>query len=224
VKLPEPPLLVITDRHQARLPLEEIAEAVFAAGCRWLSVREKDLPADDRLGLLGRICGVAVRWGAVVGVHGDLRTACAISGVALHLPAGASAGVARASLGAERLIGRSVHAGDLLAGPEMAGLDYVTLSPVFASASKPGYGPALGLPGLAAAVREAAVPVIALGGVRNSEDVRRCLEAAAAGVAVIGEVMRAADPGRVVAGMVGALEEAEVGRFSTRGPRKMISF
>ena len=44
--LPVPPLLVISDRHQARRPLEEVAEAVFAGGCRWFSLREKDLPPD----------------------------------------------------------------------------------------------------------------------------------------------------------------------------------
>ncbi len=209
MKLPEPPLLVITDRHQARLPLEEIAEAVFAAGCRWLSVREKDLSRIARLALLERLRVSAAPWGATVGVHGDLQAASALPGVALHLPAGEAAVAARAALGAERLIGRSAHAGDPVAGAEVADLDYVTVSPVFEFASKPGYGPALGLRGLATAVRGALVPVIALGGV-GVGNLRACLEAGAAGVAVVGEVMRAADPGGVVAGMVSVWEEAEV--------------
>jgi thiamine-phosphate pyrophosphorylase len=203
VKVPEPPLLVITDRHQARLPLEEIAEAVFAAGCRWLSVRERDLSRVERLALLGRLRELAAPLGATVGVHGDLQAARAVPGVALHLPAGDAAGAARAALGAERLIGRSAHAGDPLVRADVAELNYVTLSPIFTSDSKAGYGPALGLTGLAAAVREAAVPVIALGGVRV-ENVRACLGTGAAGVAVMGEVMRAADPGRVVAEMIAA--------------------
>jgi len=42
LRLPVPPLLVISDRHQARQPLEQVAEAVFAGGCRWFSLREKD--------------------------------------------------------------------------------------------------------------------------------------------------------------------------------------
>ena len=58
MKLPVPPLLVISDRRQARRPLEEVAEVVFAGGCRWFSLREKDLTPEERRVLLGR--GVAV--------------------------------------------------------------------------------------------------------------------------------------------------------------------
>jgi thiamine-phosphate pyrophosphorylase len=39
MKLPDPPLLLITDRHQARLPLVDVVRAALAAGCRWVSVR-----------------------------------------------------------------------------------------------------------------------------------------------------------------------------------------
>ena len=40
------PLLVITDRHQARHCIETIAEAVGKAGGRWLLLRDKDLTPD----------------------------------------------------------------------------------------------------------------------------------------------------------------------------------
>ena len=43
--LPSPPLLVISDRSQAKRPLPELAAAAFRGGCRWFSLREKDLPA-----------------------------------------------------------------------------------------------------------------------------------------------------------------------------------
>jgi len=71
----------------------------------------------------------------------------------------------------------------------------VTLSPVFASASKPGYGPVLGLDGLAVHVASASgTPVYALAGVRP-DDVPGCLAAGAHGVAIMGAAMR--DPGAV---------------------------
>ncbi len=53
--IPWPPLLVITDRRQARIPLERLAGSVFAAGCRWLSVREKDLAPQARRDVLLRL-------------------------------------------------------------------------------------------------------------------------------------------------------------------------
>jgi len=75
-----------------------------------------------------------------------------------------------------------------------AGADYVTVSPVFLTVSKPGYGPALGTDGLARIVARVAGPVIALGGV-TAANAASCRAAGAQGVAVMGEVMRAADRG-----------------------------
>ena len=46
-------LLVITDRHQARLSIVTIAEAVGQAGGRWLMLRDKDLEPAQRRGLAG---------------------------------------------------------------------------------------------------------------------------------------------------------------------------
>jgi len=197
--LPHPPLLVITDRRQARRPLEEIAEAVFAGGGRWLSLREKDLPPGERLRLLRRLAAIGAGWGATVGVHDDLAAAEAVPGAALHLPARGSLAAARRVLGAGRLIGISTHAGEVPADATAA--DYVTISPIRPSASKPGYGPAIGLAGLREAARRAPVPVIALGGL-DAVDVAPCLAAGAAGVAVMGGVMAAADPQAAVAALV----------------------
>jgi len=69
----------------------------------------------------------------------------------------------------------------------------VTLSPTFLTGSKPGYGPALGLDALAAAAAKAPGPIVALGGI-TPHNAAACLAAGARGVAVMGEIMRAADP------------------------------
>ncbi|MEU7869708.1 thiamine phosphate synthase [Dactylosporangium sp. NPDC049140] len=82
--------------------------------------------------------------------------------------------------------------------------DYVTLSPIFATRSKPGYGPPLGLAALGRMAVVAPVPVYALGGVDTPARVRDCLDEGAAGVAVMGAVMRADDPGRLVKELLAA--------------------
>jgi thiamine-phosphate pyrophosphorylase len=84
-------------------------------------------------------------------------------------------------------------------------LQYVTVSPVYPSASKPGYGPALGLSTLRNWCAACAVPVLALGGVDSPARAAACVRAGAAGVAVMGTVMRAADPAAVVRAMVEAV-------------------
>ncbi|MEA1675330.1 thiamine phosphate synthase [Nitrospirillum sp. BR 11163] len=190
--LPVPPLLIITDRRQAFLPLPRLLDRVFAAGCRWASVREKDLAPQDRLDLVRRLVPIARHHGALLTVHGDVAAAALCDGV--HLGAGGDVAAARARLGAQALVGLSRHH----PGEGLGGADYATLSPIFETASKPGYGPALGpralsrLPG-----------ALALGGITpaNAAEVRA---AGAAGLAVMGTVMRASDPGAVVRDLLAA--------------------
>src|SRR5439155_6162438 len=86
VKLPDPPLLLVTDRRQARRPLAEVVGAALAAGCRWVSLREKDLAEDDQIGLARTLLPMARRHGARLTVHGEaaLANTCGADGV--HLP------------------------------------------------------------------------------------------------------------------------------------------
>lgn len=202
MSLPLPPLLVITDRHQAKQPLETIVEAVFAADCRWISLREKDLDPAERLDLLRRLISLAAQHGALVSVHDDVEAARSL-GIGLHLPAGASLHAGRQVLGRQALIGISTHSLAEVRGARVAGADYVTLSPIFESASKPGYGPALGLDALAEASK-VGIPLLALGGITEA-NAKQCLAAGASGMAVMGPVMRAADPGAATAGLLSAL-------------------
>ena len=189
------PLLVITDRHQARNSIEAIAEAIGQGGARWLLLRDKDLEPRRRRGLAARLAEIASRHGMHFSVSRDIDLAAAC-GASVHLQSAAAVGVARRRLGPGALIGVSAHGVDDVAAAAAAGADYVTLSPIFLTASKPGYGPALGV----AAIEPAAklgVSVIALGGVTPGL-VRPCLDAGAAGVAVMGEIMRSDQPGRAV--------------------------
>jgi thiamine-phosphate pyrophosphorylase len=192
VRLPSPPLLVISDRSQAKRPLVEIAEAVFRAGGRWFSLREKDLPANERRELLRALVALGRRYGATITVHDDIDGAIATGADGVHLPGGGDPAAARRPL-PSGLIGVSAHTPQEAAAQLAAGADYVTLSPIFLTASKPGYGPAVGLDALAEAARLASGPIIALGGI-DEENLAACLAAGARGVAVMGEIMRAADP------------------------------
>jgi thiamine-phosphate pyrophosphorylase len=192
VRLPVPPLLVISDRHQAQRPLEEVAKAVFAGGCRWFSLREKDLPPGERRALLGKLVTLGRRFGALVTAHEDIEAVAVTGADGVHLPSGGNLAAARARLPVA-LIGASAHSADEAAALLRAGADYLTVSPVFVTASKPGYGPALGLDGLARIIARAPGAVVALGGV-TPENVASCLSTGVRGVAVMGEVMRSAEP------------------------------
>ena len=203
MRLPVPPLLVISDRRRARRPLEELAGAIFAGGCRWFSLREKDLPLAERRALLSALMMVGRRWGATVTVHEDVDAAVISGAAGVHLPSAGNPEAARARL-PDGLIGASAHSAAEASALLGSGADYVTISPVFITASKPGYGPAIGLGGLAEIVRQVPGPVIALGGI-TAANAPLCLSAGASGVAVMGEVMRAANPQAAVEAMLAAI-------------------
>jgi thiamine-phosphate pyrophosphorylase len=116
-------------------------------------------------------------------------------------------GAARRRLGPAALIGISTHNADEVARAAASGADYVTLSPIFASTSKPGYGPVVGLAEFGRIARRARVPLIALGGIGPAQ-VGACIQAGAAGVAVLGGVMAAADPASATSALVAGLPPA----------------
>jgi thiamine-phosphate pyrophosphorylase len=205
------PLLAVTDRHGHARPLGETVRAILEGGGRWIWFRDRDLEPEARRRLGESVAERVRAAGGVLTVGGDVALARALGADGVHL-GGASGpeaiAAARAVLGEVALIGVSAHAPQEAARAAAAGADYVTLSPIYATASKPGYGPALGPDGLAAA-RESDLPVVALGGI-DAERVAECRAAGAAGIALMGGLMRADDP----AGVTGVLLKAWSGAWS----------
>ena len=204
--LPRPPLLLVTDRRQARRPLAEIVALALGAGCRWISLREKDLFDDEQVPLARSLLPSIRRHGAVLTMHGEAALAKLAGVDGVHLPSGADPAEARALLGPAKLIGVSIHT---VGNAEAIApcVDYALAGPAFETASKPGYGPEIGRKGLSEIARAAPVPVLAIGGI-NAARVSELIAAGAAGVAVMGGIMRAADPVLETKGLIATLEGA----------------
>jgi thiamine-phosphate pyrophosphorylase len=199
-------LLVVTDRHQAAAPLEAIATQAILAGARWIWLRDRDMAAAERGALAARLLAITRRHGAHLSIGGDVDLACELAADGVHLGAGASVAAARRMLGPAVLIGISAHGAADIAAATAAGADYATLSPIYPTQSKPDYGPALGVAAIMQAA-QSALPVLALGGI-TAERAPACLRAGAAGIAVMGAVMRAAARPGGVGAAVQALARA----------------
>ncbi len=191
-----PRIVVITDRKQVRTTLEDVVKKIcLEAGCSWILFRERDLPPMERRDMAIRMREITAACGARLSVSADVTLAAEIGADGVHLQRVMDLRGARADL-PKGWIGVSAHnlADVRLAKEE--GADYATLSPIFPTESKPGYGPPLGL----GSIREAArlgLPVYALGGI-TPRSALACIQAGAHGIAVMGTVMRAADPGGTV--------------------------
>lgn len=205
-----PPLAVLTDRRQAAHPLPEVIASAVDGGARLVILREKDLPDVDRARLAGQLLEI------LHPVGGRLVLASRVPGNAfgcgVHLAA-----VDPYPADPPGLVGRSCHALSEVRRAAQDGVHYATLSPIFASRSKPGYGPQLGQGVFRASVP---IPVYALGGVESPDRAVACLAAGAFGVAVMGTVMRAPDPGHLVSELLGAIRRCGANGGRASGERR----
>jgi thiamine-phosphate diphosphorylase len=131
-------------------------------------------------------------------VNDDVDAAIALGADGVHL--GQSDPGAERAHEAGLLLGRSVTT---LEEALAAEADYLGAGPVWATPSKTDAAPPLGLDGLRAVCAAVSIPVIAIGGI-DASNARACIEAGAAGVAVI---RAATDPG-----LRRAVDEALAGR------------
>jgi thiamine-phosphate pyrophosphorylase len=181
-------LYLITPPSGDPAPAIEAALAVLPRGAVGVQLRQPGATARELLGQARTVRAICTRYGApfLVNDRADVAVATAADGV--HLPArGLSASDVRA-LGFD-IIGVSAHSPEDVARAARQGADFAVFAPVYATPGKIGRGEAA----LAEACRASPMPVLALGGV-NETNAHRCIEAGARGVACIRSVLGAADP------------------------------
>ena len=166
------------------------------AGVTAIQLREKDLNSDELIHLAQPIAELCRNYKAKLFVNTDTRVAANVGAAGVHLPANAeSVSSVKAQMGDDFSIGCSVHTFAEAEKRRAEGADFLTYSPIYPTASKPGYGPAVGVENLAEMVRCVKLPVFALGGITPSR-VAECLAAGAFGVAVMSGVMAPKSAGK----------------------------
>ena len=205
--LPTSPVCLIADRFTDEAVQASVIQAA-EAGIRWVQLRDHKAQGDVFARQARRIVdrlrevdpNIAISINARLDVAEDL-------GLDFHTGRlGPAVGEAKARLG-DAVIGYSAHDAEEAVVARQGGADYITFSPIFPTASKPGAQPA-GLPALlhvVAAVRP--LPVLALGGIDASNAVS-CIEAGARAVAVIGSILRQPDIAEAVRNLLEATGSA----------------
>jgi len=182
-------LFVITDRHLCRGSLIDTVAQASRSGVKAFQVREKDMTAYDLFRCAAELLVICREYNSWLFVNdrADVAGTVGASGVQLtshRMPVPA----ARRCLQPEQLVGVSTHSLEEASKAEAEGADFVLYGPIFETASKAGYGPPRGLPGLRIVGRSLTVPVFAVGGI-TPQRAALCLDEGARGVAVISAVM-----------------------------------
>ena len=162
----------------------------------WIIVREKDLRVEEYRTLFSQVVRIAHRHEKKCLAHGRIALGMMseLGADGIHLPLDvlrewcAASGRQSGGEGALQLVGASAHSAAEIAEAAALGADYATLSPIFATACKPGAA-ALGTAALAAACQKSPIPVFALGGI-GMDKLDACIEVGAAGCCMMSELMR----------------------------------
>jgi thiamine-phosphate pyrophosphorylase len=196
-------LVVITDGELARpRALDSVIEEALLAGAPAVQVRDKDATAAELFAIASRIVRLTRRAGALCFVNDRMDVALAVGADGVHVgPDDVPVGALRRAAPPGFLIGASTD--DPARAKELAatGVDYIGCGAVYATTSKADAGTVIGLEGLVRVAAAVAVPVVGIGGITVGRSAE-VAETPAAGVAVIGAVMTAADVAAAVAGLL----------------------
>ena len=156
----------------------ETARTAVEGGATVVQLRLKDAPTEE---VVER--GRPFRnLGATFIVNDDVGAAIALGADGVHLGRD-DAGSERA-LAAGLLLGRSAATAAEARAAEEEGAAYIGAGPVWATPSKADGDPPIGLEGLSDICRAVSIPVVAIGGI-DASNARACIDAGAAGVAVV---------------------------------------
>lgn len=160
-----------------------------AAGVDWVQIRERDLTARALLEFTKAAIAEAGRKTRVI-VNDRLDVALAAEAAGVHLrgdsvPASVAVRwLSETGAPASFLVGVSCHSREDAIKAEAAGANYIFFGPIFDTPAKRRFGAPQGTAKLADVCRSVRIPVIAIGGIDES-NATDCLRAGAAGIAAI---------------------------------------
>jgi thiamine-phosphate pyrophosphorylase len=187
-------LLLVTDRRQTKgRPLVPLLQRVLTAAAPAIQLRERDLSARELMTLAREVQALTASHRSQLLINDRIDVALALEGVGVHLRSKSlPVPVARQMLGAQRLLGISVHAVEEAVQAESQGVDYIVLGPIYETPSKQMFGPPLGIHTLEKACKLVRVPILGIGGVTAAR-AREMRRAGAFGAAVITAILSATD-------------------------------
>jgi thiamine-phosphate pyrophosphorylase len=187
-------LLLVTDRRQTKgRPLVPLLQRVLTAAAPAIQLRERDLSARELMTLAREVQALTASHRSQLLINDRIDVALALEGVGVHLRSKSlPVPVARQMLGAQRLLGISVHAVEEAVQAESQGVDYIVLGPIYETPSKQMFGPPLGIHTLEKACKLVRVPILGIGGVTAAR-AREMRRAGAFGAAVITAILSAPD-------------------------------
>lgn len=185
-------LYLVTDSSLSRKGTLSDVKAAVGAGCRLVQYREKNKSTKEMLleALeIKKICGDS----AIFLVNDRIDVALAAGADGVHIGQDdMPLDCARKLLGAEKIIGLSVHNRAEAIEAEKKGADYVGLGAIFDTSTKKDAGAGIGPEKIREIKTAIKIPLVAIGGI-NKENCEKVIENGADGLAVISALVCSED-------------------------------
>lgn len=192
--------------------LEQIRAAVLA-GVTLVQLRCKGCSTAQVAAAATVLCQMLTPLGVGLIVNDDVEAALLAGAAGVHLgQADMPVGLARARLGPKALVGLSIEELSQVERAELAQVDYLAASPVYATTTKPDVAAPLGLEGVRELRARCEAPLVGIGGITEA-NAAAVIEAGADGVAVVSAILNAADSGTAARRLRQVVDTA----FSARG-------
>lgn len=203
-RVPDVRLIVITDSGLAApRTVSDVVRSAVEAGAPAIQLRDKSAGARELAEAARVILRLTRAAGAALYINDRLDVAIAVGADGVHLgPDDMPVAAARRIAPPDMFIGYSTDSPQEAVAAAGAGASYIGCGAVFGTTTKPeAAGECIGPARLGEVVRAVNIPVVGIGGI-SLTNVRQIAEAGAAGAAVVGAVMAAADPGKAVRGLL----------------------
>ncbi|MFZ1035844.1 MAG: thiamine phosphate synthase [Smithella sp.] len=186
---------LVTDRGLCGgRPLEEIVIQALKGGISFVQLREKEISTRSFVEEAGRIKELLEPYKVplIINDRVDVAVACGAEGVHIgqeDMPYE----IVRKIMGEKAIIGLSVETWEDVVVSQQLDVSYIGISPIFATPTKTDTKGAWGLEGLARIKAFSRHPLVAIGGI-NESNVREIVMAGAQCIAVVSAICASPDP------------------------------
>ena len=188
-------IYLVTDRSLCRnRPLTDVVMQAVQGGVAYIQLREKDISTRLFVEEATAIKKIMEPYGIplIINDRIDVALACGAEGVHIGQDDMPYA-IARKLMGIKAIIGLSVETWADVEESERLDVDYIGISPIFPTPTKTDTKGAWGLEGLAKIKAFSCHPLVAIGGI-NETNAKEVIAAGADCIAVVSAICAAADP------------------------------
>ncbi|MCX7918310.1 MAG: thiamine phosphate synthase [bacterium] len=209
-KLTSGELYVVTDQKLAKgRPIVNVVKQAIAGGATIIQLRDKEAGTRMLVEQGKRLRRITRENNVLLIINDRVDIALAVDADGVHLGQDDMAvDTARKLLGYDKIIGVSVSNLEQAIQAEKSGADYLGLSPIYTTSTKPDAGTGLGLTFIRQVRRKVKLPLVAIGGI-NKNNVTDVIRAGADIAAVVSAVVSAEDIEQAARDLVKKIKKAK---------------